>query len=414
MKNFFRLISSRDFLELYDRFAPLDAEIIPLAKGLGRILAADVTAPEPLPPFSRSTMDGFAVRARDTFGCSESEPALLNIAGEIVMGRSGADLTLAPGQAAIIWTGGELPVNADGVVMVEYTNQPDTGTVEIFRPVAPGENIIRAGEDFPPGATVLQKGQQLRPQDLGVLAGFGIIELQVARKPVAAIISTGDELAEPCRQPEPGKIRDINSTTLAALIEECGGIAVPLGIIGDDAGSMLAACRRALALPADMVLLSGGSSVGRRDFTLQTLEQLDGSEVLAHGVSIRPGKPTILAKTGNAALFGLPGHVGSAIVVFHLFVRPLLRKLGGAGLTSGLRLIRAVTAEQIPSTIGREDFVRVALEWGEDADSPPRAVPLYGKSGLLNPLVRADGLLIINRDTEGLDRGEPAEVMLFP
>ncbi|HHO47879.1 MAG TPA: molybdopterin molybdenumtransferase MoeA [Desulfobacteraceae bacterium] len=412
MKNFFRLISSRDFLELYDRFAPLDAETIPLAQGLGRILAADVISPEPLPPFSRSTMDGFAVRARDTFGCSESEPALLTIAGEIAMGQSGTDLTLAPGQTAIIWTGGELPVNADGVVMVEYTNQPDKGTVEIFRPVAPGENIIRAGEDFPRGATVLHKGQRLRPQDLGVLAGLGITGLQVARKPVAAIISTGDELAEPGLQPEPGKIRDINSTTLTALVEECGGIAVPLGIIGDDAESMLVACRKALALPADMVLLSGGSSVGRRDFTLQTLEGLDGSELLAHGVSIRPGKPTILAKTGNAALFGLPGHVGSAIVVFHLFVRPLLRKLGGAGATSGLRMIRAVTAEQIPSTIGREDFVRVALEWGED--SPPRAVPLYGKSGLLNPLVRADGLLIINRDTEGLDRGEPAEVMLFP
>jgi molybdopterin molybdotransferase len=413
MKNFFRLISSGDFLELYDRFRPLGSEMIPLAGGLGRILAADVIAPEPLPPFSRSTMDGYAVRARDTFGCSESEPALLHVSGEIAMGQSGSDLTLPPGHTAIIWTGGELPGNADSVVMVEYTSQPDKRTVEIFRPVAPGENVIRAGEDFPRGGTVLKKGQRLRPQDLGVLAGLGITGLTVFRRPVAAILSTGDELADPDRQPEPGKIRDINSTTLAALIEECGGVAVPLGIIGDDPGAMLAACRKALALPADMVLLSGGSSVGRRDFTLQTLQQLDGSELLAHGVSIRPGKPTILAKADNAALFGLPGHVGSAIVVFHLFVRPLLRKLAGAGATSGLRRIRAVTAEQIPSTIGREDFVRVSLEWGDD-DSPPQAVPMYGKSGLLNPLVKADGLLVIGRDTEGLDRGEHAEVMLFP
>jgi molybdopterin molybdotransferase len=413
MKNFFRLISSLDFLELYDRFRPLDSEMISLAGGLGRILAADVTAPEPLPPFSRSTMDGFAVRAGDTFGCSESEPALLHVSGEMIMGQSGTNLVLPPGHTAIIWTGGALPGNADSVVMVEYTSQPDKHTVEIFRPVAPGENVIRAGEDFPRDGAVLKKGQRLRPQDLGVLAGLGITELPVFRKPVAAIISTGDELAEPECRPEPGKIRDINSTTLAALIEECGGVAVPLGITGDDPGSMLAACRKALALPADMVLLSGGSSVGRRDFTLQTLEQLDGSELLAHGVSIRPGKPTILARTGNAALFGLPGHVGSAIVVFHLFVRPLLRKLAGAGATSGLRRIRALTAEQIPSTIGREDFVRVSLEWG-DGDSPPKAVPVYGKSGLLNPLVRADGLLVIGRDTEGLDRGEQAEVMLFP
>ncbi|MGW8161148.1 MAG: molybdopterin-binding protein, partial [Desulfobulbales bacterium] len=188
---------------------------------------------------------------------------------------------------------------------------------------------------------------------------------------------------------------------------------VPLGIIGDDLKNMLSACRKALSLPADMVLLSGGSSVGRRDFTLQALQQLDNTELLAHGVSIRPGKPTILARRNNAALFGLPGHVGSAIVVFHLFVRPLLRKLAGAGVTSGLHKIMAVTAEQIPSTIGREDFVRVALEWSGDA-VPPKAVPAYGKSGLLNPLVRADGLLVIDRDTEGLDQGETAEVMLFP
>lgn len=413
MKNFFRLISSVGFLELYDRFNPLGSETVPLAKGLGRFLAADVSAPEPLPPFSRSTMDGFAVRARDIFGCSESEPALLTVAGEIAMGRSGTDLTLQPGRTAAIWTGGELPVNADAVVMIEYTSQLDDRTVEVFRPVAPGENVIRTGEDFPQGGTVLKKGQRLRPQDLGVLAGLGITELAVHRMPRVAIISTGDELADPGSTPPPGKIRDINSTTLAALVEESGGLPVPLGIIGDDPAAMLTASRQALELPADMVLLSGGSSVGRRDFTLQTIEQLDNSELLAHGVSIRPGKPTILAKAGPVAIFGLPGHVGSAIVVFHLFVRPLLRKFAGAGADSGLRRIRAETAEQIPSTIGREDFVRVSLIWGDD-DAPPKAVPVYGKSGLLNPLVRADGLLVIGRDTEGLDRGELAEVLLFP
>mgnify|MGYP001054891585 CR=1 FL=1 len=256
-------------------------------------------------------------------------------------------------------------------------------------------------------------GDELRPQDLGVLAGIGITTLPVHRRPRVAIISTGDELVPPDQQPGPGKIRDINSTTLAALVEECGGEAIALGITSDSLAELTDACRRALALPADVVLLSGGSSVGRRDFTLAVFERLEGTEVLAHGVSIRPGKPTILARRENVAFIGLPGHVGSAIVVFHLLVRPLLRRLAGSATTPGLRRIRAVTSEQIPSVIGREDYVRVTLHQ-EDIQSRIIATPVYGKSGLLNPLVRADGLLVIHRDTEGLDQGEEAEVLLFP
>jgi molybdopterin molybdotransferase len=413
MQGFFQLISTADFLGLLDRFQPVAPEQVPLAGGLGRILAGDLAAPEPLPPFTRATMDGFAVRARDTFGCSDSEPALLSIAGEIAMGSAASELPLQTGQAAAIWTGGALPMHADSVVMVEYTHRLDERTVEIQRPVAPGDNVIRQGEDYAEGAVVLRRGHQLRPQDLGVLAGIGITTLTVHRRPRVAIISTGDELVPPDRQPEPGRIRDINSTTLAALVEECGGEAVALGITSDNLAELTGACRRALALPADVVLLSGGSSVGRRDFTLAVFERLEQTEVLAHGVSIRPGKPTILARRDNVAFIGLPGHVGSAIVVFHLLVRPLLRRLAGSATTSGLRRIRAVTSEQIPSVIGREDYVRVTLRQ-EDIQSSIIATPVYGKSGLLNPLVRADGLLVIHRDTEGLDEGEEAEVLLFP
>lgn len=413
MKGFFQLISSGDFLNLFDGFIPLGSETILLGDCRNRILAADITAPEPLPPFSRSTMDGYAVRARDTFGCSDSEPALLNISGEIEMGRTGRDMTLQPGQTAAIWTGGEMPVQADGVVMVEYTSQLDSRTVEVYRPVAPGENVIQAGEDFAPAATVLKKGQRLRPQDMGVLAGLGITKIEVYKFPLVGIISTGDELIEPDQELKPGKIRDINSSTLAALADECGGTAVPLGIISDDLESMTAACNMALNLPVDVVLLSGGSSVGRRDFTLKVFEQIEGAQLLAHGVSIRPGKPTILARKDNIAMFGLPGHVGSAIVVFHLFVRPLIRRLAGDATDTGLQQIRAITAEQIPSTIGREEYIRVSLKWAAPEDAP-KATPVYGKSGLINPLIRADGLLVIDRDTEGLDAGEPATVLLFP
>ena len=413
MKGFFQLLSSSDFRDLFEQFQTIGSEQTSLEDGLGRILAEDISAPEFLPPFSRSTMDGFAVRAKDTFGCSDSEPALLKIAGEIAMGQSGQEISLKTGQAATIWTGGELPAKGDGVVMVEYTHLLDSDTVEIFRPVAPGENVIKTGEDFSQNAIVLRKGQRLRPQDLGVLAGLGITEATVVKQPVVAIISTGDELVEPGQTLSPGKIRDINSTTLAALVRECGCIPLTMGIIKDDLDTMQEACQKALKIPSNMLLLSGGSSVGKRDFTLKVLEEIENTKVLAHGVSIKPGKPTILAKKDNTALFGLPGHVGSAIVVFYLFVRPLLRKLSGQECSTGLQTITAITTEQIPSTIGREDYVRVVIAKDEDR-STYRATPVYGKSGLLNPLIKAEGLLIIGRDVEGLDKDEQAEVLLFP
>ena len=411
MNDFFKLISPTEFVSLFKRFHPLAAETVPLAAALGRVLAEDLVCDEALPPFSRSTMDGFAVRAADTFGCSESETALLTVVGEIAMGSSGQAISLRPGQAARIWTGGELPRKADGVVMVEYTQALDGETVAVFRPVAPGENVIRAGEDYAQGGLVLPRGSRLRPQDIGVLSGLGYPEVSVYCRPRVAILSTGDELVPADQTPPPGKIRDINSASLAALVEEAGGVAVPLGICGDDFARMLAVCEQALA-ESDLLLLSGGSSVGQRDFTLRVFEQVNGSQLLAHGVSIRPGKPTILAARGNQALFGLPGHVASAMVVFHLFVRPLLRLYSGLGATLGLHTARVVTAQQIPSAIGREEYVRVRLSQSEDGTL--LAAPVYGKSGLLNPLIRADGLLPIGRDVEGLDRGAEAQVLLFP
>ena len=412
MNDFFKLISPSDFVSLFTDFAPLEPEIVSLTTARGRILAEELVSSEALPPFSRSTMDGYAVRAADTFGCSESETALLTVIGEIAMGASGLALSLRPGQAARIWTGGELPQKADAVVMVEYTQPFDDETVAIFRPVAPGENVIRAGEDYAPGTVVLDRGSRLRPQDLGVLSGLGITSVPVYRRPRVAILSTGDELVPADQTPPPGKIRDINSTTLAALVEETGSIALSYGICDDDFDRMLAVCNQALA-EADVLLLSGGSSVGQRDFTQRVFAAVPDSQMLVHGVSVRPGKPTILARQGNKALFGLPGHVASALVVFHCFVRPLLRQYSGLGATLGLRTVKAITAQQIPSVIGREDYVRVRLT-PQDNDAPPLATPVYGKSGLLNPLVKADGLLPIGRDIEGLDRGVMSSVLLFP
>lgn len=412
MDDFFKLKSSEEVINLYSNFSSLEPESINLGDALNRVLAEDIDSTELLPPFARSTMDGFAVRARDTFGCSESEPALLKIVGEIAMGSSGQDISLKPGQAARIWTGGELPQKADGVVMVEYTEPFDAETIAVYRPVAPGENVITAGEDYSPGKPVVKAGRLLRPQDLGVLSGLGVTELPVHRQPRVAILSTGDELVAASETPPPGKIRDINSTTIAALVREAGGVPIQYGICGDDFDELLRVCNLA-SETADMVLLSGGSSVGRRDFTLKVFEAMEQSELLVHGVSIRPGKPTILARQDNRALFGLPGHVASAMVVFYLFVRPLIRVFSGLDSTIGLKTIPATTTEQIPSAIGREDYIRVKLS-SPGPDGIPQATPVYGRSGLLSPLVEADGLLPIGRDSEGLDKGAHAGVMLFP
>jgi molybdopterin molybdotransferase len=412
MKDFFKLMSSAEVVAKYAGFSPLDSELLALSDARGRVLAEAVVSPEPLPPFSRSTMDGYAVRARDTFGCSESEPAMLTVVGEIPMGCSGRDITLRPGQAARIWTGGELPVKADGVVMVEYSQPFDDNTIALYRPVAPGENVIAAKEDYDIGAPVLSRGRRLRPQDLGVLSGLGITKVPVYRRPRVAILSTGDELVPADQSPPPGKIRDINSTTLTALVEEAGGIPRSFGICEDNFDALLDICRRAVS-DADILLLSGGSSVGSRDFTMGVFEALEDAKLLVHGVSIRPGKPTILSRQGNKALFGLPGHVASAMVVFYLFVRPLIRRYSGLGATPGLQSVSALTAEQIPSAIGREEYIGVRLQSAADG-SLPLAHPVYGRSGLLSPLVAADGLLPIGRDMEGLDRGVQADVLLFP
>lgn len=413
MNDFFKLTNPAEFIALFKHFTPLATERIALDRARDRVLAEALLSPQDLPPFTRSSMDGYAVRAADTFGCSESENAFLHVIGEIAMGTPGHVLSLKPGQAARIWTGGALPDRADAVVMLEYTQNLDQKTVAVFRPVAPEENTIRAGEDYGAGSVILDQGRRLRPQDLGILSGLGITTVPVYRKPRVAILSTGDELVPPGQTPPPGAIRDINSTTLAALVEEAGGIALPMGICTDDFEQLLARCQDGIA-QADVLLLSGGSSVGQRDFTRQVFAAISGSELLVHGVSVRPGKPTILARLGNKAFFGLPGHVASALVVFTCFVRPLLRQYSGLGPTLGLHTCRALTGQQIPSVIGREDYVRIRLLPQDDSHALPLAMPIYGKSGLLKPLVQADGLLPIDRDVEGLDRGVEVSILLFP
>jgi len=425
---FFNVKTSEELIdELYSLVKTLDSEIIEIESALGRVLAADVHSPVNLPDFNRSIMDGFAVRARDTFGASASLPAYLKVTGEVLMGET-TTLKVASGEAIKIATGGMLPENADAVVMVEDTDYemteqqmspttPPGGSdfqndilIEVTRAVAPGDNIVRIGEDVRKEQIILQKGHQLRPQDIGALAGVGILEVAVYRQPTVALIPTGDEIIPPTETPKPGQIRDINSYSLAGLVQQTVGIPIRFDLVPDNHTALQTSVREALE-KSDVVLISGGSSVGTRDVTLDVIADVDGAQILAHGVSIRPGKPVIVAVVGNKYLFGMPGNPVSAMVVLERFVKPLLQWL--SGLQQPQWIVRSVNAKlstNFSSDPGREDYVRVKLVETEDGLI---AEPVLGKSALISIMVKADGAVKIPIGVEGLEAGEEVTVFIF-
>jgi len=383
-------------------------EEAPTSAALDRVLAADVLSPSDLPTFRRSTMDGFAVRAADTFGATEGLPAYLDIVDEVFMGRA-PTRGLGTGQCARIATGGMLPDNADAVVMVEQTQEVGPTTIEALRAVAPGENVVQIGEDVRTMDPLLTAGQRLRPQDLGGLLALGITSVPVARRLSVGIVSGGDELVAPEREPGPGQIRDVNSYTLAALIRRDGHTPCLAGIFPDDYAALESAAQTALAAN-DVVILSAGSSVSARDMTAQVVDSLGEPGVLVHGVSLKPGKPTILAVCSGKPVFGLPGNPVSCMVTYDLFVAPTLARLSGA--TSPPRMsVTARLTRNIASATGREDYIQVRLERRPDGGLD--AVPVFGKSNLIFTLIRADGMLKIPLDAGGLPAGAQVEVVLF-
>jgi|Deesub1362B_J571_1020462.scaffolds.fasta_scaffold05331_2 molybdopterin molybdotransferase len=405
MGEFFRVRSPSELLAEMDRFASTGEEVVPLEEALDRVLSRDVLCPHDLPPFARATMDGYAVKASDTFGASESLPALLQVVGEVPMGEE-PDFSMGAGEAARIATGGMLPSGADAVVMVEHTQVVDESTVEIYKSVAPGEHMVSKGEEARAGERILPEGWVLRPQDVGLLAALGMDRVWVHRRPLVAILSTGDEVVPVEVVPPPGKVRDVNSYCLGALVRRWGGIPVHLGIVPDSPQELEARCREGLER-ADFLLLSGGSSVGSRDYALKVILSLDGSEILAHGVAIKPGKPTLLASVGGKPVLGLPGHPVSASIVFAVVGRPLLDRLSGRRFAHRPRPIPARLARNLASAQGREDYVRVTLE---ERDGELWAKPVLGASGLIATLVRAEGVIRIDAQAEGLERGSLVEV----
>lgn len=406
-QEFYALLPRRAALEkLSPHLQPLPgSEDVALDEALGRVLAADLAAPEPLPAFARSTVDGYAVRARDTFGASESLPALLNLAGQVAMGEA-PERPLQPGQAVQVPTGGALPPAADAVVMFEHTGGA-AGLLEVYRPVAPGENAVRPGEDFAEGGLLLPAGQRLRPADLGALAALGLTRAAVRRRPRVGIISTGDEVIPVNGKPRAGQVRDVNSHFLAGLVRQAGGEPELAGIVPDEREAL--AGRVAEILPrVDVLLLSGGSSVGARDHALAVMESLGPPGVLVHGLALKPGKPTVIGVAGEKPVFGLPGHPGAAAAVFRAVVRPVLLTLGGVRETVGPQ-VAARLAVNLPSASGREEFVRVRLSARPDGWW---AEPVEGPSGFLSTFVRSDGFVVLPLEATGLTAGTQVLVEL--
>ena len=409
-KNFFRVTTLKAVLALTRTLPCVGEEVLALDRCVGRILAQDVFSSIDLPEFHRATMDGYAVQARSTFGASESMPALFAIVGSVEMGEV-PTVSVKTGEAVRIATGGMVPNGADSVVMVEHTQSLDAHTVEVFKSAAPLQHVMEVGEDIRKGGKILVKGSRIRPQEMGVLAALGQTHVPVYKQPVLAIISSGDEIVPIDQTPGLSQLRDVNAHTLAGLIALSGGMPLYLGIARDDFDELDRLCRQALDR-ADMILISGGSSVGSRDFTLEVFQGLPDAEILVHGVSISPGKPTILARSRGKAVWGLPGQVTSAMVVFHVLVRPALERISGLSedALGRSRQVPAVLSRNLASVQGRDDHVRVRLVRQEGR---LYAEPILGKSGLIHTMVKADGLVRIARDSEGLDKGAPVEVMLF-
>ncbi|HOV43704.1 MAG TPA: molybdopterin molybdotransferase MoeA [Syntrophothermus lipocalidus] len=402
MPEFFKVVRIEEAQALLrSSFPSPRIEEVELGEALGRVLATDVVSRENIPSFPRSTVDGYAVKAQDTFGSSESMPGFLTYKGEILMGAE-PDIAVETGECAWIPTGGMLPPGADAAVMVEYTERLGDDTVLINRPVGPGENVVRVGEDVRQGEVVCRGGHWLRPQDLGVLASLGIVRVSVFCREGVGIISSGDEILPIEEVPGPGQVRDVNSYSLKGAVLEAGGRPQLYGIIPDDAGRLREVLGKALH-DNRLVLLSGGSSVGYRDLSLEILMSLPGAELLFHGIAARPGKPTMAVRVDDRLVVGLPGHPVACYMMFLLLCRPLL------GAPDPVK-VRAVMKSAVASQAGRDDYLRVSLR---DESEGLVAAPVYGKSGLIKIMARADGYVHIPYEKQGIKAGEPVVVTLF-
>ncbi len=401
-----QVMTPDEVLELIKaEFSPLQNhnETVNLDEAAGRVLSEDVGAEEYVPDFDRSTVDGYAVRASDTFGCSDAIPAILPLCGEVLMGAAAAEV-LPAGACRYVPTGGAIPKGADCAVMIEYTEDYGDGTIGILKSGAPGQNMIFRGDDVFPGKVVLKKGRLLSAQDIGALAAIGRVRVPVEKKLRVGVISTGDELVAPEEAPLPGQVRDVNAPMLCAMLKSFGADAVNYGICRDDVSLLSQTVQKALDT-CDAVLLSGGSSVGVKDAAEAIIRSM--GTLLLHGIAMKPGKPTLIGKVGKKPLIGLPGHPVAAYFVTRLFVLPLLARLQGRTLSH--YTVPAKLTESVGANHGRAQYGCVLLEQREDG---LYAHPIRSKSGLITTLAGADGFFCIDRDCEGLPAGAEIQVTI--
>jgi molybdopterin molybdotransferase len=411
MPEFLELLPPAQALSLFNSHLSAiqpEPEWVDTLQALGRVTARPVISPEPLPAFGRSTVDGYAVRASDTFGASESLPAYLVLVGEVPMGGR-PTFSLTVGQCALIHTGGMLPEVSDAVVMQENTQLSRPGEIEILRAVASAENILKPGEDVAQGQEIIPAGVRLRPAEIGGLYALGLMQIAVNPIPQIGIISSGDEVISPFIPPSPGQVRDINSYSLSALVQQVGGAPRRYGIVPDRPEALREILSKALD-ECDAVVITAGSSASTRDLTADVIQSMGAPGVLVHGVNVRPGKPTILGVCNGKGIIGLPGNPVSALVIAGLFVTPLVERLMGLPANRLRKSVLARLIINIPSQAGREDWIPVRLlpsEQGFLAD------PIFFKSNLIFSLARADGLAYIPAAATGIGVGELVEVVFL-
>lgn len=394
-------------LRTYFKPQPKSVEAIPLEECLGRVLAEDIEAAIDVPPFDRASMDGFAVHAEDTYGAEEDRPISLKVVDKVGAGEE-PKVEVELGEAVEVSTGAPIPKGANAVVMVEYTWQSDS-SLKVYRAAVPGENIMAAGSDIMAGELILRKGDFLTPRETGVLAALGVTQVNVFKKPVVAVISTGNEVVSPGNPLSYGKIYDINARTIADSVAENGGVPKFLGIVGDNIEDLTRKIREGVKA-ADLVLTSGGTSAGVGDLLYRIIDGLGKPGIIVHGVSARPGKPLIIAVVEGKPIFGLPGYPTSALMMFHLFVRPVLREMASLG-EAERRTIKASAAERTLSSGGRREYMPVNVTRNDVGKYTVYPVP--GGSGSITTLAEADGFIEMPENKVFFEEGEEVEVELF-
>lgn len=404
--DFFKVVSVTEgrekISEVFNNFS-FDIREVSIVDSLDKTLVEDIISSVNVPEFNRSTVDGYAIRSSDSHGASDTIPSFLTLIGEVRMGEE-ASISLSLGEAVYVPTGAMIPQGADAVVMIEHTEKLDEKTIAINKPVSQGENIILKGDDIKIGQVLLESGRVISPHDIGVLAALGVPKVKVFQNPTFYVISTGDEIIDMDEELVKGKIRDINGYALHGLIRKIGGDVIKRTIVKDDFSLLKEEVKKGIGL-ADIVIISGGSSVGTRDYTYDVINSFEGKGVFIHGISIKPGKPTLVGEAHGKPIFGLPGHPVSSIIIFKAFIEKFIREK--MRIKEELNSVRAIITSNLHSSPGKETYQMVTIE---NRDGKLYAIPNFGKSGMITLLSKSHGYIIIGQDEEGINKGEERDV----